>query len=244
MNSKLFSRIAALVLCVVMLGTVSFAAEATLDEANNQFTISDDADYIAANEQMTMMAYTVPDTVKELKDIPAYSTEKIVALDQISGKPFGTVTFNRNKIAADKKLAVVLGGTSGDVLKMLLATEDIHFVPNDTTGVSPVTTADAINIVGTDDVVTTYTDVKVFECSYTPVDNAVIKKVRFNLTSDKLGAQPFEAAKDLTALEGRATYTFKVALIGLSDEYFGDNPKIKITAAPSFAYEGNVEATE
>lgn len=243
MNSKLFSRIAALVLCVVMLGTVSFAAEATLDAANNQFTISDDADYIAANEQMTMMAYTVDDTVTA-DSIPVYSDQKIVALDQISEGSFGTVKFNRNKIAADKKLAVVLGGTSGDVLKMLLATEDIHLVKNVTTGVETLATANALDLT-IDEVTKTYKDVKVFGCRYTPTENTVIKKVRFNLKSKKDGAEAVEVAKDLTALEGESEFIFKVALIGLPDEYLGKaDTNYEITAVPSFDYEGNVKAAE
>ena len=148
MNSKLFSRIAALVLCVVMLITVSFAAPtAVLGVNNDQFTIAGDDDYKAANEQMTMMAYTVEQTVADAASIPAYSGQKIVALDQMANDAsFGTVEFNKNKIAADKKLAVVLGGTSGgDVLKILLATEDIHLVKNVTNGVESLATANTID---------------------------------------------------------------------------------------------------
>ena len=235
MNSKLFSRIAALVLCVVMLGTVSFAEPAVELGANNdQFTISGDEGY------MTMMAYTVEDTVT-VDSIPDYSDQKIVALDQISEGSFGTVRFNKNKIAADKKLAVVLGGTSGTPLKMLLATDDIHLVKNSETGVSAVTTADAIDVTE-NEITTTYTDVKVFECSYTPGANTAIKKVNFNLESSRQDSTPVDVEVDSSFLEGEGTFTFKVALIGLPEDYL--NGTYTIDAKPSVDYEGNVEATE
>ncbi len=243
MNSKLFSRIAAFVLCVVMLGTVSFAAPAAeLDTNKDQFTITNDNEYIEANEQMTMMAYTVPDTVADVANIPEYSDQMIIAVDQkaASSGSFGTVKFNKNRITADKKVAVVLSGTAGTPLKMLLSTEDIHLVKNVTEGVETLATSDAIDLT-VNDVLKTYKDVKVFGCSYEPSANTVIKKVNFNLVSSKAGSTPVDVEVSNEFLDGEATYTFKLALIGLPERYFGDNPTYEITATPSVDYEGNVD---
>ena len=238
MNSKLFSRIAALVLCVVMLGTVSFAETTVGWDDNNkeQFTVNDGTGYL------TMMAYTVDETFTA-ENIPDYSGQKIVALDQISeGKSFTTVTFNKKKIAADKKLAVVLGGKEDEPLKMLLETQDIHLVKNDTNGVESLAPANTIDITE-NEVVTTYTDVMVFGCSYTPTKNTVIKKVNFNLTSSKSDTPVDVAVEDkFLSLEGEGAFKFKVALIGLPEEYLDGT--CTITATPSIDYEDNVEATE
>ncbi len=248
MNSKLFSRIAAFIICVVMLGTVSFAADptVTLGAENNQFTIAGDGEYIAANDQMTMMAYTVDQTVANATSIPAYSDQKIVALDQKSGNSFGTVKFNKNKIAADKKLAVVLSGTAGTPLKMLLATEDIHLVKDSETGVESLATVNSIDLT-VNEITKTYTDVKVFGCSYTPGANAAIRKVNFKLTSSKNDSTPVDVAVEdkFLALEGEGAFEFKVALIGLPNEYLGKaDVNYEITATPSVDYEGNIVAAE
>lgn len=250
MNSKLFSRIVAVVLSVLMLSTVSFAAEVTLGgEDNDQFTVGNDDEYIAANEQMTLMAYTVSQEITNPENIPAYSVldHLLVAVDQKANtESFGTVKFNTARVEADRKVAVVLSGTSGTPLKMLLSTEDIHLVKNITTGVESLATADTIDI--TDEAtqeVTTYKDVKVFGCSYTPDNNAAVRKVNFNLASSKAGSTSYDVAVDdlERGLDGEGTFTFRVALIGLPREYVGNNPTYTITATPSVDVEYNLVYT-
>ncbi len=179
MTNKLLARIAALVLSVVMLGTVGFAdgtastepasfepsldvASDTLifvdaDNSNNDITKADD-------DQITMMAYIVDKTVATTADIPAYADEintPMVALDQNEGtKGFGNVLVQAEKIAAvktgDKKIAVVLGGDKrADVVKYLIAVEQ---TPEGGTTVTIMNGATAIPVDVVDGVATLPTD--------------------------------------------------------------------------------------
>ena len=73
--------------------------------------------------QITMMAYLVSaDTT--LDNIPEYSNQTIIALDQNVGNPgFTTIPVDTTKLNADTSIVVKIGGSNGDVATYLIALE-------------------------------------------------------------------------------------------------------------------------
>ncbi len=184
------------------------------------------------NNQKTLMAYVVDG---DATSVPTYNGQTLIAVEQKTGSlDFGSIKFNTKKIPADKKVAVVMGGSDGEVFKSLLSTEDIHLkegqiIENETE--DQITVGD-----------TTYTDVKVFKCSYTPGSNAAIRKIRFSLTSNIAAPSdpPVIIEKELPELGGGASFEFKVAITGLPQKYFGD-AAVEITAISTVDYEENIK---
>ncbi len=251
MNSKLFSRVAAVVLSVAMLSTVSFAAGVDYDAAGkaSNFTVTLDENFQNANEQMTIMAYTVGGdvTTATMPDFdPNNSTMKIVAVNQVATDAFGlsgTVSFDKNRIPADKNLAIVLSGSSATTaphFKAVYVTDDIHLVTV-TEGITKVV-SDQYTKEENDGSLTVYKDVKLIDCSYTVPANHKLSKARISFADTfKDNEGNTLVIEEALNVEGGATATFQVCLTGLPAEYFGETPETPITANPSVDVEGNVQ---
>ena len=116
MKNKLFVRIASAVICVMMLGTLVFAAEPTpVIVAGNSlsfFVGEDNADITINNNavQITMMAYKVGNdaTADAIPDYVDQDTTPMLALDQKNGTAgFGSIPIN--ELISGTKVAVKLG---------------------------------------------------------------------------------------------------------------------------------------
>ena len=149
MNNKIIAGIAAMAISASLMSTVAFAADPTFavdgDTATLSFKVGENnADVTVSSEaQITMMAYLVDSTVATPADIPAYSNQTVVALDQVDGaKGFGDVLIAASKLVADKKIAVVLGGSDGTTEKYLVAQEIVE----DKVTVTVMNGADSIEI--------------------------------------------------------------------------------------------------
>ncbi len=102
MNNKILARVVALVLAVMMLGTVSFAADKALTPA------APDADGYAAQATKTVLAFATND---DDATAPAANAD-IVAVIQDANAP-ATITIDDSKIAGKNYVVVLFGGTDG-----------------------------------------------------------------------------------------------------------------------------------
>ncbi len=109
MNNKILARVVALVLAVMMLGTVSFAADKQLTPA------APDANGYAAQATKTVLAFATND---EQATAPEANAD-IVAVIQDANVPT-TITIDDSKIAGKNYVVVLFGGTNGVTDKAII----------------------------------------------------------------------------------------------------------------------------
>ncbi len=239
MKSKLFSRIASIALGVVMLGTVAFAnEEAVLTDGADSITVTS-PEYGELDNQVTLLAYAVDETVSDVASIPAFNgTQAIVAVEQADpATGFTTVKFNRNNILADKNVAVVLGGNEdGSLLKSLLLTNDIHFTTDILTNQAPKNSI----VIGEGEEAIEYVDAVAYVGQYTPAANSSVEEITVTFKSSKEGATPIDVNTAFNQIEGGATIEFKAVVLGIPASYFADDAEYTITVDRAIDVEGNI----
>jgi hypothetical protein len=137
MNNKILARVVAVVLSVMMLGTVAFAAP-VLNDGFGGFTDAEYGDGAAYGTQKTMVAFKAAD---ENATAPA-SADDILAIGQGSDLNPASVTFDADKVPSTGYVIVAYGGDNGS-LPVRTALEVATIVP-DTEGAKITATAKSI----------------------------------------------------------------------------------------------------
>ena len=146
---KLVALFAATVMTMSM-SLSAFAATVETTAGADDANISDEAFNLVFTaptggetdiDQLTMIAYLVPDTTTLETWVP-YSSQPIVAINQVDGDAgFGTVPVDVAKLTDGNAIAVAIGGTdvaAADIYRGLVtynkATQTIEFTYGDVTG--------------------------------------------------------------------------------------------------------------
>lgn len=121
MNNKILARVVAVVLSVMMLGTVAFAAPTlNKDEFDGVIGVNNDVDLTNFGTQKTMIAFKSAD---ENATVPA-SADDILAIDQDTTlEP--SVSFATTKVPKTGYIIVVYGGDKGKVVRTALAVSSL-----------------------------------------------------------------------------------------------------------------------
>ena len=202
MNNKILARVVAVVLSVMMLGTVAFAAP-VLNEDAAGFT---DAAYdsSAFGTQKTMIAFTAASADATA---PA-SANDILAIGQGSDLNPATVTFAAAKVPASGYVIVAYGGDNGTVVRTPLA---VTSLPTGAEGAK--VTATAKSIFAADGVTFVRNAIEV-NATF-PAAEATVTEVGYKANvagSNKVN----EIKKDIqTAIEGEGTISFNLLMVGV-----------------------------
>ncbi len=128
MNNKLFARIMTAVICICMMSTVVFAANTAVPELNADNTaivFSGEEGYTSAEDQITIMAFAV-EKGTAAEDVVADGTG-IVAINQVGGTvgfktvPINPAIFAEDGVAEGMDIAVMVGGSDGDVKTFVIS---------------------------------------------------------------------------------------------------------------------------
>lgn len=124
---KTMKKLVAFFAAATMAMSMGISAYADIIEPD----ISEDNDELIINvsttaeEQLTMMAYLVPDTTTE-DNIPDYDEDlhTMIALDQVAGDPgFTSVPINKDLLEDGKAIAVKIGGSDFELAEFLIVYE-------------------------------------------------------------------------------------------------------------------------
>lgn len=201
MNNKILARVVAVVLSVMMLGTVAFAAP-VLNEGFGGFT---DAAYdgSAFGTQKTMIAFKAAD---ENATAPA-SADDILAIGQGSDLNPASVTFAASKVPADGYVVVAYGGDTGTVNRVAL---EVSSLPEGAEGTMVTATAKAI-IAPDGTVIKNVIEVN----AEFPATEATVTEVGYK-ASKVGGSTVHEIKKTLeTTIEGGGTVSFNLLMVGV-----------------------------
>ena len=201
MNNKILARVVAVVLSVMMLGTVAFAAP-VLNEGFGGFT---DAAYdgSAFGTQKTMIAFKAAD---ENATAPA-SADDILAIGQGSDLNPASVTFAASKVPADGYVVVAYGGDSSTVVRTPLA---VSSLPTGAEGAKVELTAKTI-IAPDGTVIKNVIEVN----AEFPAAEATVKEVGYK-ANVKGSSNINEIKKNISTLvEGEGAITFNLLMVGV-----------------------------
>ncbi len=137
MNNKILARVVAVVLSVMMLGTVAFAAP-TFDMENTITNDTTGIDGFADQTQKTMIAFQADSEDAEAPD----AADDILAIDQDAGID-ATVTINGADISKDY-IIVVYGGIDGKGSRYSMAAREIADDPTVLPGTTITLSAGAV----------------------------------------------------------------------------------------------------
>lgn len=199
MNNKIMARMVAVVMAVMMLGTVSFAATISDDNA----TIGTAGDYTTPQTTYTILAYAAASA--EATE-PAEDSD-ILALIQGGSVP-ESITIDPENIAANKTYVIVeYSGNNGNLVRKSVAVADR------TEEITVDITVDSTIEAGGK----TYENVAFGEHKFTKDANKAIKKVGFKVVSKKHNKEADEAAPD-TVITGSGDITFSLLIYGVPED--------------------------
>lgn len=203
MNNKILARVVAVVLSVMMLGTVAFAAPVLNDGATG-FTDSVYPGETNFGTQKTMIAFTADSADATA---PA-SADDILAIAQDSAFSPASVSFAADKVPTNCYVIITYGGDTGVVERVALPAS---LLPTGAEGAMVVGELKTI-------VVGDKTIKNVIEVNATfPAAEAEVTEVGYKVT--KVGGATHEIKKDIaTVVEGEGTVTFSLLMVGVPSD--------------------------
>ena len=215
MNNKILARVVAVVLSVMMLGTVAFAAP-VLNDGFGGFTDAEYGDGAAYGTQKTMIAFKA-----DSKDATApASADDILAIGQGSDLNPASVTFAASKVPSTGWVIVAYGGDSSTVVRTPLA---VSSLPTGAEGTK--VTATAKTIIAPDG--TVIKNVIEVNAEF-PAAEATVTEVGYK--ANVVGSAKInEIVKEVnTLVEGEGAITFNLLMVGVpSDKTLEFVPYIK-----------------
>lgn len=200
MNNKIMARMVAVVMAVMMLGTVSFAATISADNT----TIGTADDYATSQTTYTILAYAAASA--EATE-PAEDSD-ILALIQGGSVP-ESITIDPANIAANKTYVIVeYSGNNGSLARKSVAVADR------TEEITVDITVDSTIEAGGK----TYKNVAFGEHKFTKDENKTIKKVGFKVASKKNDGKEVDQAAPDTVITGGGDITFSLLIYGVPED--------------------------
>ncbi len=205
MNNKILARVVAVVLSVMMLGTVAFAAPTLNKDGETVTGVTNDFGETNFGTQKTLIAFKAANK----NDTAPASADDILAIDQgASLEP--TISFSASRVPEDGYIIIAYGGDSGTVVRTPLAVASIK----DWEGEKIEITATAKTIIAPDG-----TKIRnVIEVNATfPAAEATVTEVGYKANvagSSKIN----EIKRDLaTTIEGDGSVSFNLLMVGVPE---------------------------
>lgn len=204
MNNKILARVVAVVLSVMMLGTVAFAAPVLNDGATG-FTDSVYPGETNFGTQKTMIAFTADSADATA---PA-SADDILAIAQDSAFSPASVSFAADKVPTNCYVIITYGGDTGVVERVALPAS---LLPTGAEGAMVVGEVKSI-------VVGDKTIKNVIEVNATfPAAEATVTEVGYKMTKEGSDKEHFITKKLGTAVEGEGEITFSLLMLGVPSD--------------------------